>query len=44
LRIHLSHSDSVTRVEIVKCRGGQPGVVDVAGFVLDGAASQASSR
>jgi len=30
LRIYLSQ-----RVEIVKCRGGRPGVVDVAGFALD---------
>ena len=45
LRIHLSQTHSgATRVEIVKCRGGRPGVVDVAGFALDGAASQASSR
>ena len=46
LRIHLSQTQSVeaTRVEIIKCRGGRPDVVDVAGFALDGAASQASSR
>ena len=31
LRIHLSQA----RVEIVKCWGGRPGVVDVAGFALD---------
>jgi cell division inhibitor SulA/protein ImuA len=44
LRIHLSHAREATRVEIVKCRGGQPGVVDVPGLALDGAVSQASSR
>lgn len=44
LRVHLSQAQGVTRLEIVKCRGGQPGVVDVPGFALDGAASQASSR
>jgi|SRR5688572_1953104 len=44
LRVHLSQAQGVTRVEIVKCRGGQPGVVHVPGFALDGAASQASSR
>jgi cell division inhibitor SulA/protein ImuA len=44
LRIHLSHAAAATRVEIVKCRGGWPGVVEVAGFALDGAASQAASR
>jgi cell division inhibitor SulA/protein ImuA len=33
-----------TRVEILKCRGGRPGVVDISGFALDGAASQASGR
>lgn len=31
LRVHLSQA----RVEIVKCWGGRPGVVDVAGFALD---------
>ena len=31
LRIYLTQA----RVEIVKCRGGRPGVVDVAGFALD---------
>jgi len=31
LRIHLSQA----RVEIVKCWGGRPGVVDIAGFALD---------
>jgi cell division inhibitor SulA/protein ImuA len=44
LRIHLTQADSATRIEIVKCRGGWPGVVEVPGFALDGAASQASSR
>lgn len=44
LRVHLSQAQAATRVEIVKCRGGRPGIVDVAGFALDGAASQASSR
>jgi cell division inhibitor SulA/protein ImuA len=45
LRIHLSQAHAgATRVEIVKCRGGRPGVVDVAGFALDGAPSQATSR
>jgi protein ImuA len=46
LRIHLSQAQSsaATRVEILKCRGGYPSVVDVTGFALDGAASQASSR
>ena len=44
LRIHLSQTPLATRVEIIKCRGGRPGVVDVTGFALDGAASQASGR
>jgi cell division inhibitor SulA/protein ImuA len=35
LRIALSHVQTATRVEIVKCRGGRPGIVDVAGFALD---------
>jgi len=37
LRIVLSKvpsHDAATRVEIFKCRGGRPGVVDVAGFTL----------
>jgi len=44
LRVHLSQAQEGTRVEIIKCQGGRPGIVDVAGFALDGAASQASSR
>jgi cell division inhibitor SulA/protein ImuA len=44
LRIHLSQAQSATRMVIIKCRGGRPGVVDIAGFALDGAAPQASSR
>jgi len=42
LRVHLSQAQAATRVEIIKCQGGRPGVVDVAGFALDSAASQAS--
>jgi cell division inhibitor SulA/protein ImuA len=54
LRIHLSATapgvavprasmpSSRSRVEIVKCRGGRPGVIDVAGFALD--RSRVSSR
>jgi len=42
LRIHLPQAHAATRVEILKCWGGRPGVVDVAGFALDGA--QVSSR
>ena len=48
LRIYLSqaqsHTSAATRVEILKCRGGCPGVVDVTGFALDGTVSQASRR
>ena len=45
LRIFLSQAHAATRVEIVKCRGGRPGVVDVAGFELDTASvGQASHR
>jgi hypothetical protein len=29
LRIGLSRSETGTRVEIIKCRGGRPGIVDV---------------
>jgi protein ImuA len=41
LRIVVSQvqSHEATRVEIVKCRGGRPSVVDVAGFALDAAGS-----
>ena len=42
LRIHLSQARVSTRVEILKCWGGRPGVVDVVGFALDSA--QVSSR
>ena len=44
LRVHLSQARDATRVEIVKCRGGQPGVVDVPNCALAVAASQTSSR
>jgi protein ImuA len=44
LRIRLLHAHTGTRVEIIKCRGGRPGVVDIAGFALDGAASGLASR
>jgi cell division inhibitor SulA/protein ImuA len=42
LRIRLTQ----TRVEIIKCRGGRPGVVDLdlAGFTLDGAISDRAMR
>jgi cell division inhibitor SulA/protein ImuA len=35
LRIRLSRAQSVTRVEIIKCRGGRPDVVDIASLALD---------
>ncbi len=35
LRIRLSQAQAATRVEIFKCRGGRPGVVDIANFALD---------
>ena len=44
LRIHVSQAEAATRVEIVKCRGGWPSAVELPGFALDGAASQASGR
>jgi cell division inhibitor SulA/protein ImuA len=34
LRIHVSRAPSVTRVEIVKCRGGRPGIIDLPGLAL----------
>lgn len=39
LRIRVSQAPATTRVEILKCRGGRPNVVDVASLALDGAAS-----
>jgi hypothetical protein len=47
LRIHLSQASSqahATRVNILKCRGGRPSTVDVAGFALDAAASAKAGR
>lgn len=48
LRILLSQVQSqahaATRVEIVKCRGGRPGVVDIAGFALDTASIDRALR
>jgi hypothetical protein len=46
LRIHLSQAESqaATRVEIVKCRGGRPGILEVAGFALDTAPMPRASR
>ncbi len=35
LRIRLSQTQAATRVEIFKCRGGRPGVVDIASVALD---------
>ena len=35
LRIRLSQTQAATRVEIFKCRGGRPGVVDIASLALD---------
>ncbi len=39
LRIHLSQAPSrahtATRVELVKCRGGRPGILEIAGLTLD---------
>lgn len=44
LRLRLSQAAPATRVEIVKCRGGWPCAVEVAGFALDRAAPRVSSR
>ena len=38
LRIRVSQAAATTRVEILKCRGGRPNVVDVASSTLDGPA------
>lgn len=35
LRLRLSQSPAATRVQIFKCRGGRPGVVDIAGVAID---------
>jgi hypothetical protein len=39
LRIRVSQTPATTRVEILKCRGGRPNVVDVASLTLEGRAS-----
>jgi protein ImuA len=44
LRIRVSHAPAATRVEIIKCRGGRPGVVEVAGFTFDAEATTSASR
>jgi cell division inhibitor SulA/protein ImuA len=45
LRIVLSQvQPAATRVEIIKCRGGRPGVVEVAGFAVEAAASTKAER
>ena len=41
LRIRLSRALSATRVEIIKCRGGRPNVVDIASLALDADAEAA---
>ena len=35
---------ATTRVEIIKCRGGRPGIVEVAGFAFDAEATTSASR
>lgn len=40
LRIRVSQAPVTTRVEILKCRGGRPNVVHVAGLALDAASAQ----
>lgn len=39
LRMRVSQASVGTRVEILKCRGGRPNVVDLAGLALDSVAS-----
>ena len=39
LRIRVSQAAAATRVEILKCRGGRPNIVDVANLTFDGTAS-----
>jgi protein ImuA len=41
LRIRLSRALATTRVEIIKCRGGRPDVVDIASLALDADAEAA---
>jgi cell division inhibitor SulA/protein ImuA len=43
LRIGLSRSEAATRVEIIKCRGGRPGIVDI-GLDLGFDSSTAGAR
>lgn len=44
LRIRLSQSPAATRVQIFKCRGGRPGVVDIAGVDAGGFATGVCGR
>lgn len=44
LRIRLSQSSAATRVQIFKCRGGRPGVVDIAGVGAAGFSAGACGR
>jgi hypothetical protein len=45
LRIHVRQTPAATRVEILKCRGGRPGVVEVdTGFAPAGTRSTEASR
>lgn len=39
LRIRVTQASTGARVEIIKCRGGRPGVVDVTGLAIDGTVS-----
>jgi protein ImuA len=43
LRIRLAQAPTATRVHIFKCRGGRPGVVDVASLALDASGSSAGA-
>jgi cell division inhibitor SulA/protein ImuA len=44
LRISLSQVETATRIHIIKCRGGRPGVVDVANFALGAGGFCAGAR
>jgi protein ImuA len=44
LRIRVSQTSAATRIEILKCRGGRPGIVDITGLVFDGTASAQASH
>ena len=44
IRVAVAEMPAATRVEIIKCRGGRPGIVEVAGLAFDTEATTSFSR